>query len=149
MKSLFEFPHIKANDKTTHAPINRLRIPIKSCENLAKAFVNFVELLVISNYVAGNLDFLRKMAKKPSKNCLCFHPVTSIIDSHESRTGNHNLHVQKFTNQINLFKNTTQSEHSKTDPPKTLKIKEISRCYLSSQDHILMEPAQFQKEKHL
>ena len=56
------------------------------------------------------------MAKKPSK--YYFQPITSTIDSHESRTGNHNLHKGKVTNQINLFKYTTQSEDSKTDSPK-------------------------------
>ena len=72
--------------------------------------MNFVGLFVNSNFFDGNLDllFLGKWLKNRLKTVYVFKPITSIIDSHESRTGNHNLHREKVTNQINLLRNMTQ-----------------------------------------
>ena len=161
MKSLFEFPLIKANDrialrnyqqklKITITCLQSIayNVPIKSSKNLAKAFIclphsicnEFCKATRNFYLLDGDVDltFLEKWLENRLKSF--FNPIASIIAAQETKTNNpRNFYKIPNQKQVNFLNNSTSQpgDRKGNSKHKTL------QCYLCSQDHRLMECVKF------
>ena len=164
MKSLFEFPLIKANDhialRNYHQKLKititwlqsiAYNVPIKSSENLAKVLIFLPHNIRIEFYKAtrnfdlldGDVDltFLEKWLENRLKSF--FNPIANIIAAQETKINNpRNFHKTATQKQVNFLNNSTSQpgDRKGNSEHKTL------QCYLCSQDHRLMECVNFKQK---
>ena len=129
MKSLFEFPLIKANDhialrnyhQKLKITITWLRsiaynVPIKSSKNLAEALIclphsiynEFYKAIRNFDLLEGDVDltFLEKWLENRLKSF--FNPIASIIAAQETKTNNpRNFYKTPTQKQVNFLNNST------------------------------------------
>ena len=162
VKSLFEFPPIKSNDRIALRNFHQklkititwlksigYEVPIKSNENLAKALLclpcnmrnEFYKVTCNLDILDGDVDliFLEKSLEKRFK--IFFNPIANIITTQGTKTDIQHQKKDTEGKQINLFHNSTpQSLNKSKKTTKTLV------CYLCSQDHRIMDCVKFKQK---
>ena len=160
VKSLFEFPPIKSNDRIALRNFHQklkititwlksigYEVPIKSNENLAKALLclpynmrnEFYKVTCNLDILDGDVDliFLEKWLEKRLK--IFFNAIANIIATPRTKTDNQ--HQEKDRKQINAFHNSTPQS-----PDKSRKTTKTLLFCLCSQDHRIMDCVKFKQK---